>query len=168
MSVRWSVIVKEEIKNARRLCISGVGNMQKADDGAGPLAIKLLRRKIKKQKSEEILLIDCGEAPENYSGEIRKFQPALTIIIDVCISGKKPGTIHIVKPEKIQYDDFSTHRLPLSMFVKFLEETMTTRVIVIGIEPNNLNFGVEISPEVNQAVKTLTSFFTEILKNLNY
>ncbi|MEO0227492.1 MAG: hydrogenase maturation peptidase HycI [candidate division WOR-3 bacterium] len=164
MSVRWSVIVKEEIKNARRLCISGVGNMQKADDGAGPLVIKLLRRKIKKQKSEEILLIDCGEAPENYSGEIRKFQPALTIIIDVCISGKKPGTIHIVKPEKIQYDDFSTHRLPLSMFVKFLEETIPTKVLVIGIEPKNLNFGDGISPEVKKAVEALVWLLCECLK----
>ncbi|MEO0190923.1 MAG: hydrogenase maturation protease, partial [candidate division WOR-3 bacterium] len=128
MPNQWVNILKRRIKNVQKVCILGVGNIQKGDDGVGPLIIKMLIPKLKKQKCKEILLIDCGEAPENYSGEIRKFQPALTIIIDVCISGKKPGTIHIVKPEKIQYDDFSTHRLPLSMFVKFLEETIPTKV----------------------------------------
>ncbi|MEO0155659.1 MAG: hydrogenase maturation peptidase HycI [candidate division WOR-3 bacterium] len=161
-------ILSKEIKNAQRICILGAGNVQKGDDGAGPMVIQILKEKIKMPKTENILLIDGGEVPENFTGEIRKFQPELVIIFDACISGKKPGSIYLINPERIIANDISTHRLPLSMFVKFLEETMTTRVIVIGIEPNNLNFGVEISPEVNQAVKTLTSFFTEILKNLNY
>jgi len=163
MQTRWLKILKKEINSTRRICILGVGNIQKSDDGAGPLIIKKLGSEIGKQKFNDILLIDGGEAPENFSGEIRRFQPGLTIIIDACAGGRKPGTIYIVNPEKIQYDDISTHKLPLSMFVKFLADTIPTKVIIIGIEPENLNFQGTISKEVNKSVEKFISTFILLL-----
>ncbi len=150
-------ILKKEINSTRQICILGVGNFQKGDDGVGPLIIKKLKSEISKQKFNDILLIDGGEAPENFSGEIRRFQPGLTIIIDACAGGRKPGTIYIVDPEKIQYDDISTHKLPLPMLVKFLEDTIPTKVIIIGIEPKNFNFQETISKEVNKNIEKLIS-----------
>ncbi len=156
--------MKKTISSAHRICILGVGNIQQVDDGAGPLVIKILKEKTKKFKTKNLLLIDGGEVPENFTGEIRRFLPDLTIIIDACISGKKPGTIYLVNPEKIKSDDMSTHRLPLSMLVKFLEETIPTKVILIGIEPKNLNFKDNLSLEVTQAVEGLALLLYECLK----
>ncbi|MCX7995529.1 MAG: hydrogenase maturation peptidase HycI [candidate division WOR-3 bacterium] len=155
--------IKKEIENAQKICILGVGNTQKGDDGAGPGVIKILQKSLKKENLNNLKLIDCGEIPENFTGDIRKFKPDLTIIIDACISGRKPGAVYIVNPEKIQPQDFSTHRLPLSMFVKFLEETIPTKVIVIGVEPKNINYGDEISSEVNKAIEEIVSLFTNHL-----
>lgn len=165
MSIVWFDILSREIRNAPRICILGVGNIQKRDDGVGSRVIKFLEKKIEKVKLHNIKLIDCGETPENFTGEIRKFMPDLTIIIDACISGKKPGEIFIVNLEKIADEDISTHRLPLSMFVKFLEETVPTKVIVIGIEPKNLDFGDNISTEVSQAIENLALLLSESLNN---
>ncbi len=165
MSIVWFDILSREIRNAPRICILGVGNIQKGDDGAGSRVIKFLEKKIEKVKLHNIKLIDCGETPENFTGEIRKFMPDLTIIIDACISGKKPGEIFIVNLENIANQDISTHRLPLSMFVKFLEETVPTKVIVIGIEPKNLDFGDDISAEVSQAIEKMALLLAEPLNN---
>ncbi len=156
--------LKKETESARRICVIGVGNIQKGDDGTGPVVIKILKEKIKKSKKRNILLIDSGEVPENITGEIRRFLPDLTIIIDACISGEKPGTIYLVNPDKIKADDISTHRLSLSMFVKFLTESIPTKVIVIGIEPKNLNFREDISLEVSQAIEKLIQLLDEFLK----
>ncbi|MEO0127726.1 MAG: hydrogenase maturation peptidase HycI [candidate division WOR-3 bacterium] len=164
MPVVWFNILSKEIRNPQRICILGIGNIQKGDDGAGPMIVRILKEKIKNPKAKDILFIDGGEVPENFTGEIRKFLPDLTIIIDACISGKKPGIIYLVNPEKIELNDISTHRLPLSMFVKFLEETIPTKVLVIGIEPKNLNFGDGISPEVKKAVEALVWLLCECLK----
>ncbi|MEO0138166.1 MAG: hydrogenase maturation peptidase HycI [candidate division WOR-3 bacterium] len=162
MPNKWIKILRKEIGSAHRICILGVGNIQRGDDGAGPLLINLFKTRI--EKKENILLINSGETPENFTGEIRKFQPDLVIIFDACIRSKKPGEIFIVNPEKIENEDISTHRLPLSMFVKFLEETIPTRVIIIGIEPKNLNFGDGISPEVKKAVEALVWLLCKCLK----
>lgn len=158
-------LLKNQMDKARRICIMGVGNPQKGDDGAGPLVIKKLLSLIKKQRLKNILFIDCGEMPENFSGSIRKFQPDLTIIIDASISGRKPGTTYIVEPRNINFDDVSTHRLPLSIFVQFLEQTMPTKVIIIGIEPQNLNFGDEFSPEVKYTIEEMVVLLNELICN---
>uniref|UniRef100_A0A7C6EGB2 Hydrogenase maturation peptidase HycI n=1 Tax=candidate division WOR-3 bacterium TaxID=2052148 RepID=A0A7C6EGB2_UNCW3 len=165
MQTRWLKILNKEINSTRQICILGVGNSQKGDDGVGPLIIKKLRFEINKKKFNDILLIDGGEAPENFSGEIRRFQPGLTIIIDACAGGRKPGTIYIVNPDKIQYDDISTHKLPLSMLVKFLEDTIPTKVIIIGIEPKNCNFQEAISQEVDKSIEKLISTIILLLSN---
>ncbi len=163
MRVQLKNSLEKAINNAHKICFLGVGNEKKGDDAAGPLTLTMISSRLKKRKFRHVLLINGGETPENFSADIRKFQPTLTIIIDTCLSGKKPGTIYLVNPEQILFDDISTHRLPLSMFTRFLEQTIPTRVIIIGIEPKRLTFGDDISPEINKAVETLVSSIVEIL-----
>ncbi|MEO0184514.1 MAG: hydrogenase maturation peptidase HycI [candidate division WOR-3 bacterium] len=165
MPVQWKGVLRREIKDAKKICILAVGNAKRGDDTAGPLILTMLSSRLKKRKFRNLLLINGGETPENFSGNIRKFQPTLTIIIDACISGKKPGTIYLVNPAQIQFDDISTHRLPLSMFVKFLEQTIPTRVIVLGIEPKKLNFGDDISPEINRTIDSFVPLMVQLLND---
>ncbi|MGB9720827.1 MAG: hydrogenase 3 maturation endopeptidase HyCI [bacterium] len=163
MPEQWKSILEKEINHARKICILAVGNIKRGDDAAGPQIFIMISSRLKRHKLRDLLLINAGETPENFSGNIRKFQPTLTIIIDTCISGKKPGTIYLVNPEQIQFNDISTHRLPLSMFTRFLEQTIPTRVIILGIEPEKMNFGDDISPEVNKALDRLVSLIVQML-----
>lgn len=163
MGKNWLAFIKKECKNAERICIMGVGNTKRGDDAVGPLTSIMIMSRLKGHKFKNLIFINGGEIPENFTGDIRKFQPDLTIIIDACISGKKPGTICIVDSEKIQENDVSTHRLPLSMLVKFLETTIPTKVIILAFEPKNLNFGDDVSPEVTGAIDKVVAPMVKIL-----
>jgi hydrogenase 3 maturation protease len=163
MSAYWLHKLKKKIKGVQKICMLSVGNTKRGDDAFGPLALVMILSRLKRYKFKSLLFINGGETPENFTADIRRFQPALTIILDSCVSGKKPGTIYIVDPEKIQFDDISTHRLPLSMLAKFLEKTIPTKVIILGIEPANLNFGDDISPEVNKAIDNFVLTMVQIL-----
>ncbi|MEO0129840.1 MAG: hypothetical protein ABIL02_06345 [candidate division WOR-3 bacterium] len=49
MQNKWIKILKKEINSAHRICILGVGNTQRDDDGAGPLLINLFKTRIEKK-----------------------------------------------------------------------------------------------------------------------
>ncbi len=163
MTKNWLNFIKKECDRAERICVMGIGNTQKGDDAVGPLTIAMIMCRLKRRKFKNLILVNGGDTPENFTGDIRKFQPSLTIIIDTCISGKRPGTIYLVEPEKIQENEVSTHRMPLSMLVKFLETTIPTRVIILGIEPKNLNFKDDISPAVEWAIDKVVSTMVNLL-----
>ncbi len=165
MSKNWLSVLRNEINKARRICVLGIGNTQRADDATGPLATIMIMSRMRSQKFKNLIFVNGGETPENFTGAIRNFCPTLTLIVDSCISGKKPGTVSIIDTEKIQENDISTHNMPLSMLVKFLSETIPTKVIVIGIEPKSLDFGGNISPEVNKAIDLFVSKMSVILND---
>lgn len=179
----WQTRLARELKAARRLFILGVGNRDKADDGAGSLCVRLLLRKIeepeaRRRKSpasavppesprnlnarrlQAIKVLDGGEVPESATGTIRKFRPTHVLIIDAAAGGHEPGTIFFVSRKKIPEDDLTTHRIPLSHLVRYLEETIGCRVIVLGIEPKELSSGKPMSGQVRKAVETFADSLT--------
>jgi len=156
--------LKKKLRGARRVVILGVGNKMKGDDGLGIHCAEILDEGFKKQKG--IKVINGGEAPENYTGEIRKFKPSHVIIFDACSKNKKPGSIFLVDPNKIADEDVSTHRIPLSMLAKFLKETIGCKVIIIGIQPKSLEWRRGQSVPVRKSVTNLTALLTKNLPKL--
>uniref|UniRef100_A0A7C4TE20 Hydrogenase maturation peptidase HycI n=1 Tax=candidate division WOR-3 bacterium TaxID=2052148 RepID=A0A7C4TE20_UNCW3 len=163
----WEEILKEEIKNAKKICIMGIGNIEKMDDGAGALAVNKISSLLKSLRLKNLILINGGTTPENFTGTIRKFKPSLTILIDACVNKEKPGTISIIVPDEIQFGDISTHRLPLSMLIKFLEETIPTKVIAIGIEPKLVDYG-SVTPLVRKAIERFATRLVKIIRELKH
>lgn len=159
----WQKKLKQKLIGAERIVILGIGNTQKGDDAVGPFCIASLACLLEKGWSKNTILINGGEVPENYTGEIRKFQPTHIIIIDACSAKKKPGTIFLVDKNKINNENVSTHRMPLSMLVKFLEETIGCKVIIIGIEPKSLSWTEPLSKPVLNAVTILTEFLLNLV-----
>jgi hydrogenase 3 maturation protease len=176
----WRTRLARELKAVRRLSILGVGNRDRADDGAGSLCARLLRKKLEKSGArqernsasgasaasqptlngrglQDIQILDGGEVPESATGTIRKFRPTHVLVIDAAAGGHEPGTIFFVSRKKIPEDDLTTHRIPLSHLVRYLEETIGCRVILVGIEPGRLSAGAPISPQVKCAVAALVS-----------
>ncbi|HQN05393.1 MAG TPA: hydrogenase maturation protease, partial [Anaerolineaceae bacterium] len=63
-----------------RVVILGVGNELRGDDAAGVLAVRKLLKK--KEKLDDVLIIEGAQAPENFTSVIRRFNPHLILIID--------------------------------------------------------------------------------------
>ena len=160
----WRDELEKEFRGAERFVVFGVGHSQKGDDAAGGLVVHDLKKMIGKKKSGTILLLDGGETPESLTGEIRAFGPDLTAIVDAAVAGHEPGTIYLVDRDKISQDDLTTHRMPLTLLIRYLEESVGCRVIMIGIEPKNLRLGDRVSDEVKASVQILSEQLARILK----
>jgi len=92
-----------------------------------------------------------GTAPENLTGEIRRFKPSHLIMIDAVDMGKKPGTIALLDLKNIESTAFLTHKLPVKLMLDYMAAEMTFTTIFIGIQPRSLEFEGKISKPVIRA-----------------
>lgn len=127
--------------------VLGVGNSLHSDDGAGPYLAETLVG-----KNPNIQAFNCGTAPENFTGIVRKINPEMLIIVDASLMDLMPGSIRRIPIEKIEDTAIGTHMMPLSTLVTFLKEDVS-QIIVLGIQPASLETGEELSSNVKEAVK---------------
>ena len=138
----------------------------RGDDAIGPLIARNLAKLFKNQP--ELLVINAETVPENYTGVIRKEKPSHIIFIDAVEMKMNPGSIKLVKYDDIAEYNISTHAMPLSFMIKYLESFTDAKLLLIGIQPKNMEMSNPVSEEVKTGVEELTrilnnSFKVEIL-----
>jgi hydrogenase maturation protease len=158
MDTPWPERLSAEIFDARKIVILGVGNPERGDDGAGPLCARMAAEKLGSRAAQRALVLDGRDVPESLTGTIRKFAPDLTILVDSAAAAHPPGTIFFVEPETIADEGLSTHRIPLLHLVRYLRDSIGSRVLVVGIEPNPRQDGPPMSPAVVAAAERLADF----------
>lgn len=162
------------------MAILGIGSELRGDDAVGLLVLEHLRKKINIfrraaasrravfAKSRRPLasrvptfkLFNGGTAPENLTGEIRRFQPGHLIMIDAVKLGKRPGTIALVDLKKVESTAFLTHKLSVKLMLDYLAAEMTFTTVFIGIQPRSLEFEGKISKPVSRAGRELADLLT--------
>ena len=110
-----------------------IGNRGGGDDAIGPyIADKLM------QEKGDLVVLDCGIVPENFTSVVKKNNPKNLIIIDAVEMGLSSGEIRIVPKEKIGVMHISTHGIPISVLINYLESYVES-IIFIGIQPKNMS-----------------------------
>ena len=132
-----------------------VGNRDGGDDAIGPYIADQL-----KKLKQDIAVLDCGTIPENYTSLVKQFKPKNLIIIDAVEMGLNPGEIRIVPKEKIGKMHISTHGIPLSVLMDYLENYVEL-IFLIGIQPKKM------SGEISNKVKKSGDRLVELIKNKN-
>jgi hydrogenase 3 maturation protease len=113
--------LKSNLIGAKRIAALGVGSELRADDVAGILVSQKLDKDAKRISRAIELKVFLGyTAPENLSGEIKKFKPTHVMIIDTADIGKKPGEVALFTPEDSGGISFSTHKLPIKVLAQCL------------------------------------------------
>jgi hydrogenase 3 maturation protease len=143
--------------------VLGIGNQLGGDDAAGTCVVDMLNQRRHRTKTllpTEIIAIDAGTAPESYTSVIRQHRPDLLILVDAADMGLPPGALRTITPEKISILSFSTHHIPLSMFVSYVEE-FCEKVLLVGVQPERTEMGRGISKEVRKSVKKLAEAILE-------
>lgn len=151
----------------KNLLIVGIGNSLKGDDGAGCEAIKNLQLKIKNgviltRTGRNLVLLDCGTVPENYTKKIKDFKPETIVFIDAVEMKEPPGTVKIIDEKEIASGYFTTHNMPLNLFVDYIKEETKANIIFIGIQPKSTRFGEGLSAPVQKAVNIIVNRFSAI------
>jgi len=122
----------------------GVGNPMRGDDGIGPYAAQLM-------DSMDLpgwRVINAEMVPENFTGLIRREKPDLLVVFDAAAMGLEPGEARIIPHERIGVMHFSTHAIPLSVFMEQMSGC-AGEVILLGIQVDTekTELGTEISLE---------------------
>jgi len=118
------------------------------------------RHKAKTLPAIEIMAIDVGTAPESYTSVIRHHRPDLLVLVDAADMGLPPGALRTIMPEKISVLSFSTHHMPLSMFISYTKE-FCGKVLLVGVQPERTETGRSISKVVRKSVKKLAEAILE-------
>lgn len=156
------------VKDAKRIVVMGIGNYIRGDDAAGLKTIELLEKKLQKIKmlNDFIIVWNCETSPESFLGKLEKLSPSHVILIDAVQMNSRPGSIGFF--EKNDLFDFittSTHNISPKLLFTYIEEIVGAKVILIGIQPKNLNFGSNISSEIYTAANMISDVLVEVIKN---
>lgn len=119
----------------RKILFVGIGNVLKSDDGVGVFITGKIR------ESEMISVLNAEVSIENYIGRINSLNPDILVIVDCVNLGLAAGSYKLMPVSKIHDQTFNTHNISL----KRLAEFFSMPVFILGIQPEKVDFGENIS-----------------------
>jgi hydrogenase 3 maturation protease len=144
-----------------RVVIVGVGNLLRGDDGFGPHMIQRLQGKVM------AALFDCGPAPENYLGPIRKQRPDTVLVLDAADFSAAPGEVGVFPPSQWRGGGFSSHSLSLGLFAHLLRSETGAGVFLVAMQPKEVGLGQPMSQEVTEGCRQLQRWLLTSLSQDN-
>jgi len=157
-------LLEGRLEGATRLAILGVGSELRSDDIAGILVAR--RLKVALGGREEILVVEGGTAPENFTGEILRFEPSHLVVVDCAELGAPPGSLRLFPVQEMGGLSSSTHSLPLSIILDYMEARHPFEPLVIGIQPRGLAFDGRPSDEALEAARQVTELLLEAAQGM--
>lgn len=162
--------LRSPAERAAKIAIVGVGNELRGDDGAGTAVVRALAAMTGIHQSpgeagQQILILDAGPAPENYTGPLRRFRPDLVLIIDAAEMGEAPGAVRWLSWKETSGIGVATHALPLHVFATYLCAGLGCDVALLGIQPANTDISVALSASARKAVRKVTRVLASELEH---
>ena len=139
-------------EEAGKVVVLGVGNRLRGDDAVGCILCDELAGLVGAQ------VIDCADTPENFVEPVAKLRPRRILVIDCCDFGAEAGEFRLFSRkelEELSYGLLSTHTLPLSLTVELLSVETGAAIELLGIQPERIEFGTDLSPSVQAALPAL-------------
>jgi hydrogenase 3 maturation protease len=167
----WQELLKQNLnqlsvnEHPLRIAIVGVGNELRGDDAVGVHLVRALESC--SELGSNLQLIDAGSAPENITGLLRRFHPSLVMIFDAARMGEVPGTACWLEWEMVASTGPTTHTLPLVVFADYLILELNCKVILVGIQPGNIELGSQMSDEMYTSIEIISSGLSRVLSEFN-
>ncbi len=144
-----------------RIAVVGIGQALRGDDGGGSAIAQRLRAQLPRRGLVQVL--DGGAAPENQTVALRRFWPALVLLVDAAELEATPGTVRWLPWQTTSGMTASTHTLPPYLLASFLTATLKCEVYLIGLQPADTTLGAPLTPVVGQAVLTVADTLASLL-----
>lgn len=158
------IIVTMEALNVSKTLIIGFGNLLMGDDGVG---IHAIRRLADFSLPAQVEVIDGGV--NSFAALTEIHSAAKVIFIDAMQGGGQPGDTYCLKLDDLEAlpsgGELSIHEFSLANTLNLYRQMgELPPVIIYGIEPANLDWGVDLSPSISAAVENVVSkVLSEIL-----
>jgi hydrogenase 3 maturation protease len=124
-----------------RLCIVGVGNIDRGDDGFG---VRLAEALLESGVGEVVV---AGTTPENWVERIGAGNFEQVLFLDVVQIGAEPGSAVFLNAAEIEtrYPQVSTHKLSLGLLARLIA-ARGAKVWLLGVQPQSLRMTPAVSP----------------------
>jgi len=151
-------------KTLPRVLIVGLGNVLLRDDGVGVHAIRELR----KNPLPGVVVAEVGTAVLH---ALHLFEWADRILaIDAMQAGGLPGSIYLLCAGSVAEQGFQTslHELSLVSALKFIPREIIPEITILGIEPETIDFGLELTPTLLAALPAVVLEAENIVNQWRY
>jgi hydrogenase maturation protease len=125
-----------------KIAILGIGNELRRDDAVGLAVVDRLSSFI---DDPSVVLLNCQNSPENFTGYLKRVKPTCVVLIDA----------HIFQLNDLEGSSVSTHKTSLLALGEYLQTEMNCNIFLIGIQPANCDFGDGLSPVARRASVTV-------------
>jgi len=142
-----------------RILIVGLGNPLLQDDGVGVHAV----HELQKLDLPGVLSVEVGTAVFDALHLLENADRVLAI--DAMEAGGAPGTIYSLGVADVadQGPKASLHELGLLAALRFLPPGKAPRISVLGMEPQTIAFGLELSPPLQATLPELVRAAAQIV-----
>jgi hydrogenase 3 maturation protease len=140
-----------------RVTVVGIGNPLRADDVAGCLVVRGLRR------APGVQAIDAEEVPESHLGPVAAGRPDTILLVDAVDLGAAPGSLALLETRDLLGFTPSTHRVPLDILAHWLAQDTGATVLLLAVQPRATGLGQPLSPEVAEAARLAASTLNRAL-----
>ena len=151
--------LREFLKGAQRIAVLGIGNPLRTDDGLGPFIVENM-----KTKHPNVFIENVGSVPEAFARPLAEFGADRVIMVDAADMRKPVGHIELVTKDRIGGIAISTHSMPLSFLMMYLEDATNGQTILLGIQPQNIDFGEGMTPEIEEVSRNIIDILDNILE----
>jgi hydrogenase maturation protease len=156
----------------RRVLVLGAGNILLKDEGVGVHVVREMQRR---NMPDDVRLVDAGTAGLDVLMSAEKAKKL--VVIDALRAGGKPGTIYKMRLETEQKDELlrifgskdtsgmSLHQVGLVEALSIVDKMQCApeEIVVIGIEPEEVNYGLELTNSVRRKIlKIMNTVLEEI------
>ena len=146
----------------KKIIILGIGNLLLKDEGVGIQLIQLLE---KEALPPGVELVDGGTSTLDILPLLK--DATKIIVIDAMKAGGEPGSIYRCRPsDLIPSEDapMSLHHIDFLQalkMTKLLGEDLEPRTIIFGIEPQEIEWAIGLTPPVAEKIPVLKKLVLE-------
>ncbi|MDI3280206.1 MAG: HyaD/HybD family hydrogenase maturation endopeptidase [Bacillota bacterium] len=148
------------------ILVLGVGNILLKDEGVGVRVVEALRSR---DLPPGVELMDGGTLGLDLMSPISRADRL--IVVDAVQAGDEPGAVY-----RFRADEVDVKRMPItSLHQVSLFEVLSLckqmgqaprEVVVIGVEPKEINWGMELTPEIQQRVEPVVELVLQEIQRL--
>jgi len=154
-------ILEQNLESAN-LTVIGLGNPDRADDGAGVAVAS----KLKKEYPQHVFL-ETERSVEGIVLDLLEQKDVKTLLfLDASDFGGKPGEIKLFTHDDAKrfIPAVSTHKVPITFLMEIIVK-QGRKAFLLGIQPGSLEFMGRMSPAVGKAVSILENLLIKFIKS---
>ena len=142
--------------------VLGLGNELLTDDGAGVHVIRMLQ---KEPSPEGVLAAEIGTGILHAQHLLE--QVVQVIAVDAVQAGDEPGAVYRFDLDQVPLKQpASLHDVGIAGLMQLIPKSDRPEVTVVGIEPEKIDFGMELSPAVQAAVPGVVSIVKKMIASI--
>lgn len=147
-----------------RIMVMGIGNILLSDEGLG---VRFLDELAKKPLPENVELLEGGTAGLELVHLIQDID--FLIIVDAVNAHAEPGALFRFQPEDLhvfpEKYEVSFHQIGIIEVLNMAKILgQAPRTLIFGIQPKSLEWGMDISPEIQALFPRLADLVLEEIK----